>query len=84
MEHEPIERERPNRKNVRKGDLVFLINLNNEVVSGEVDFVFASKVGVRYGESLDFVPYANLAFHGGYGGFVMGAEIERRMFPKAA
>ena len=85
MEDEPIERERPNRDNVREGDLVFVINWSDEVVSGEVTSVYRSGVGVkRNSDNSDFIPYSRVAFPGVYGGFVMGITIESRMFPEAA
>lgn len=86
-EPEPIERERPNKDNVRRGDLVFIITLGDEVVSAEVTSVRSFKVVVRYGYFIDVfesVPYSKIAFPGVYGGFVMGEAIKKRMLPEAA
>jgi len=84
MEYEPLERERPNRDNVHKGDLVFIITWDDEVVSGEVTSVYRGGVNVRDRSDDDnFIPYARVAFPRVYGGFLMGVTIERRLFPGA-
>lgn len=85
MNYEPIERQRPNRENVRKGDLVFVITWDNKVVSGGVTSVYRGGVDVRDRSDADnFIPYSRVAFPGVHGGFVMGVTIERRLFPEAA
>jgi hypothetical protein len=89
LKTESTKTERPDRNNVKIGGLVFVIDSFGKIISGEVNSIRPFEIGVRYIDSFgwvvsEVVPYSKVAFPGVYGGFVMGEDIKKRIFPEAA
>ena len=84
------DKETPDRESIKSGDLVFILNVRGDIVTGKVSSSCPDYAMIRYtvhkwwGDTVavECIPYDSIAFRGVYGGMVMGEVVRRRILHK--